>query len=97
KVDFALTNKTAMSALPLLLARWLPNGKRLGREYVALNPKRNDRHAGSFKIVLSGPRTGMWADFATGERGGDIISLAPYLFDLSQVEAARRLSRMLGI
>ena len=55
---------------------------------------RPDRRCGSFKINL---RTGRWADFATGDRGGDVISLAAYLFALPQAEAARRLSRMLGI
>ena len=97
KVDFEATNRGAVSALPLLLARWLPRGKRIGREYVALNPKRADHHLGSFKIVLSGPRAGMWADFATDDKGGDVISLAAYLFGLSQSEAARRIANMLGI
>ena len=97
KVDFEATNRAAVSALPLLLARWLPGGKRVGCEYVALNPKRTDRHLGSFKIALSGPRTGMWADFATGDKGRDVISLAAYLFGLSQSDAARRIANMLGI
>jgi hypothetical protein len=61
---------------------------------VALNPKRPDRHLGSFRINLA---TGKWADFATGDRGGDPVSLAAYLFGLTQVEAARRLADMLGV
>jgi hypothetical protein len=40
-------------------------------------------------------RTGKWADFATGDRGGDPVSLAAFLFDLSQREAAQRLQEML--
>jgi hypothetical protein len=28
--------------------------KRIGKEYVALNPTRQDRHAGSFKVVIVG-------------------------------------------
>jgi hypothetical protein len=83
--------------LPILLARWLPTGKRVGREYVALNPRRDDRHFGSFKIVISGRRIGMWADFSTGDEGGDVISLAAYLFELSQSEAARRIADMVGL
>jgi hypothetical protein len=78
--------------MPLLLARWLPDGRRYGREYVARNPTRADRRAGSFKVNLA---TGCWADFATGEKGGDAISLAAYVFGLSQAEAARRLAAML--
>jgi len=93
-VDFARVNAAALSALPSLLSRWLPDGRARGREYVALNPRRADRHAGSFKINL---RSGRWADFATGDKGGDVVSLAAYLHGLSQVEAARRVAAMLGI
>jgi hypothetical protein len=96
QVDFEAVNRAAVLILPLILARWLPNGKRVGREYGALNPKRADQHLGSFKIVVSGRRIGMWADFATGDKGGDVISLAAYLFGLSQTAAARRLADMLG-
>jgi hypothetical protein len=41
--------------------------------------------------------TGRWADFAVDARGGDPISLAAYLWGLSQSEAARRLALMLGV
>jgi hypothetical protein len=41
--------------------------------------------------------TGKWADFATGDKGGDPIALAAYLSGLSQVEAARELATMLGV
>jgi hypothetical protein len=59
-----------------------------------LNPKRADRRLGSFSINLT---TGRWADFATGDKGGDVVSLAAYLFDLSQAEAAGRIAAMLGL
>jgi hypothetical protein len=41
-------------------------------------------------------RTGRWADFATGDSGGDPVSLVAYLENVSQGEAARMLARMLG-
>ena len=37
------------------------------------------------------------SDHATGDRGGDPVSLAAYLFGLTQTEAARRLAAMLGV
>ncbi len=92
--DFTEVNAAALSALPALCARWLPAGKRVGREYVALNPTRADKRVGSFKVNL---RTGRWADFATGDKGGDAVSLAAYLFGLRQSEAARQLADALGI
>ena len=93
-IDFARINAAALPVLPALVARWLPGGQHRGREYVALNPNRADRRPGSFRINT---RTGAWADFATGDRGGDPISLAAYLFHLSQADAARRLAGMLGL
>jgi hypothetical protein len=93
-IDFDLVNSAARRNLPALLERWLPDGKRSGREWIARNPRRNDRHVGSFKINIA---TGKWADFATGERGGDPISLAAFLAGTGQAEAARNLADMLGI
>src|SRR4051812_31119139 len=93
-VDFKVIAANGLAELANLLARWLPGGRRHGREYIVRNPRRADRRPGSFAINL---RTGQWADFATGDRGGDVISLAAYLFDLSQGEAAHRLAEMLGL
>ncbi|MGH7122117.1 MAG: hypothetical protein ACREFP_24505 [Acetobacteraceae bacterium] len=92
-VDFDRVNRAALAALPALLARWLPDGKWHGAEYVARNPKRTDRRPGSFKIN----RNGRWADWAAGAKGGDVVSLAAYLAGIGQAEAARELARALGI
>ena len=94
RVDFGRVNAAALAALPTLLARWLPDGRWQGDEYVARNPQRADRRPGSFRVN----RNGRWADFAVaGVSGGDVISLAAYLAGLRQVEAARVLARALGI
>lgn len=93
-IDFAEVAAAARPHLAALVARWLPDGRREGREWVARNPTRSDRRAGSFKVNL---RTGAWADFASGDRGGDAISLAAYLHGLSQREAALKLMEMLGM
>jgi hypothetical protein len=93
-VDFEGINKAALAAFPAVLARLLPGGKHVGAEIVALNPRRADRHLGSFKVNRD---NGRWADFATGDNGGDPISLLAYLANVSQYEAARLLAQMLGI
>jgi hypothetical protein len=93
-LDFAVINQAALAAFPAVLARILPNGKGIGPEIVALNPRRADRRLGSFKVNRY---NGRWADFATGDKGGDPISLVAYLADVSQGEAARLLARMLGV
>jgi hypothetical protein len=94
RIDFRQINSRALTVLPIILRRWLPDGRRQGGEWVARNPRRVDRHLGSFLINLG---SGKWADFATGDRGGDVISLAAYLGGCSQIEAARRLAEMLGV
>src|SRR5215213_10862527 len=93
-IDFGAVNRAALSALPALVQRWLRDGRREGHEWVARNPTRADRRPGSFKVNL---RTGRWADFASGDKGGDAISLAAHLHNLTQSEAARRLAEMLGV
>ena len=95
-LDFDSINRMALAAFPAVLARILPRGKIIGREYVALNPTRADHRPGSFKVRVSGARAGSWADFASGDRGGDPVSLVAYLEKVSQGEAARLLARMLG-
>ena len=93
-LDFARINQAALTAFPAVLNRLLPRSKPMGREIVALNPRRPDRNLGSFKVNRF---NGRWCDFATGDKGGDPISLVAYLADVSQGEAARLLAQMLGI
>ncbi len=94
RIDFTRIDSAAMAVLPSLLQRWLPDGRLVGREYMARNPTRTDRRPGSFKVNVS---TGKWADFATGAKGGDVVSLAAYLSDTGQADAARALAEMLGV
>jgi hypothetical protein len=83
----------ALALASQLIPRWLPEGRRTVSEWVARNPTRADRRPGSFKVNL---RSGRWADFATGDAGGDIISLRAYLDGIRQGEAARRIAREIG-
>jgi putative DNA primase/helicase len=92
--DFAAVARAALAHADALVARWLPGGRREGDEYVVRNPKRADRTPGSFKVNT---RTGAWADFATGEAGGDLVALRAWLDGASQIEAARVLAGELGL
>ncbi len=93
-IDFDAINRAALTVLPSLLIRWAPGGITRGSEYVARNPTRADRRPGSFKVNV---RTGRWADFATGDKGGDVVALAAYIAGTGQVEAARNLAKMLAL
>lgn len=93
KIDYAHLNQNVSEIGLAILKIWLPTGRIEGRDYVALNPTRRDRNLGSFRI---NHQTGKWIDFATGDKGGDFISLGAYLQGLKQHEAALLLTRMLG-
>ena len=86
-IDFEMVNYRALRQLPSLLHHFLPGGAMLGHEYLARNPVRDDRRAGSFKINML---TGRWSDFAIAKSGGDVISLVAYLHGSSQLDAARK-------
>lgn len=98
RLDFKTVALAAAPYIPDFCARWLPDGKRQGNEWIARNPHRSDAHLGSFSINL---RTGSWSDFASGDRGSDIISLAAFLHhshdDYPQLEAARGIMRAIGL
>lgn len=94
RIDFRTIADAARASFESLLLEWLPGGRREGHEFKALNPTRADSKVGSFSVNLN---TGAWGDFATGDKGGDAISLFAYLQGLSQLEAAKQLARDLGV
>lgn len=71
-----------------VLQQLVGQGRIEGSDYVALNPRRNDRKLGSFRININ---TGKFYDFATGDRGGSVIDLAMFVYNCGIVEAAQRL------
>ncbi len=94
--NFADVKAAALKDIDRVLSHWLPNGKRVdgGKEYTAPNPTRSDKRAGSLKINLS---KGTWADFATGDKGGDLIDLVRYLDGGTDVEACNKLADLLNV
>jgi len=77
-----------------LVPELLPEGRRQGSEWWSRNPARADRHLGSFSVSL---KDGRWHDFASGDRGGDLVSLAAFVMSVSQTDAAIWLARRLGL
>ena len=94
QLDFEAIASGAVASSHILLPPWLPDGRRVANEWLARNPTRPDRTVGSFKVNLM---SGRWADFATGDAGGDLISLRAYLDGTSQRNAALRLVKELGL
>lgn len=93
---FAQVKIAALQNIDRVLSHWLPSGKRVdgGKEYTAPNPTRADKRAGSLKINLS---KGTWADFATDDKGGDLIDLVRYLDGCTDVEACNKLADLLSV
>lgn len=93
--DFKTIAARALDRIEAVCARWLPNGKRAGHEW-----ETGDRHGAagkSLKVHLTGSKSGQWADFAAGDKGGDLVSLVAYVDGIPQGEAARKLAEFLGI
>lgn len=90
--NFPAVARAALPHLPELCRRWLSGGKEIRREWVCGSLA--GEAGASCKINL---RTGEWADFATGQKGGDAVSLTAAVHGLTQAEAAERLAQMLGM
>jgi hypothetical protein len=93
-VDFVAVKAASLRSIESLVRRWLPTGRRQGDEWVAINPTRSDKKAGSFSINV---KTGVWSDFAMDEAGGDMIDLYQYLFGGNSLDAAREVGELVGV
>ncbi|RVU05122.1 hypothetical protein EOE18_10375 [Novosphingobium umbonatum] len=94
RVDFGAINRAALNNAVGVVRGLLPDGRLEGHEYAFRNPLRPDKRLGSAKVNVT---TGRWADFATGDGGGDLVSLAAFVSGLPQREAAIRLAQSLGV
>ena len=85
-IDFPAINRALLAEARTLLPEWLPGGQFTGREYVAGNVTGGKGR--SFRVNVF---TGRWTDRATGQKGGDLISLYAETHGLTQGAAAREL------
>jgi len=91
KLDFKYLATAVLSRVNEYLPSWLPGGKMYGKEYCCASIRGGDGK--SFKVNVS---SGKWADFAAGDKGGDLISLYAAINGLSQFQAAQRLAAEVG-
>ena len=70
--------------------RWPPRRRRMGFQ-------EPDARRSQARIVQGEPWHRQVGDFATGDRGGDLVSLAAYLFKFSQADAALKVADMIGV
>lgn len=75
------------------LCNWFPDGTMRRKYYHCKNVERGEKTA-SMLVNLS---SGYWKDLASGDKGGDFVSLYAYKQMLEQKEAAEQLALNLGI
>jgi len=88
KINYKELQTTLLANAVSYLSEWLEDGKIEGDEFTALNPTRSDSTLGSFRINI---KKGIWFDFATNEKGGDLVDLYAYINGLTNGEAAKKL------
>ncbi len=74
------------------VATWLPGGHTKGHEYACAGLSGGEGSSCSVNL-----KTGAWADFATEEKGGDLLSLYAAIHGLSQAKAAISVARDEGL
>lgn len=75
-----------------LCEQWLPGGVKRGHEYVCGSVRGGEGSSCSINLT-----TGKWADFASGEKGGDLISLYAAGNDMDNGAAAIAIARDYGL
>lgn len=87
KLDFEGLAHELLSRSRDLLPSWLPGGRFIGNEYTCGNLR--GEPGDSLKVNAN---SGKWADFATGDTGGDLISLYAAIHGIGQGEAYKQLA-----
>ena len=91
-INFAALADALLARADALLAAWLPGGRRAGHEYQC-----GSLSGGAGTSCSVNVNTGAWADFATDERGGDLVSLYAAMHGLDMGKAAVQVARDEGL
>lgn len=91
RIDFAALAGALLDRADRLVPEWLRDGTRRGHEWVCAG-----LHGGAGESLSVNLTNGRWADFATDDRGGDLVSLYAAIHGLNNGQAARQLMQALG-
>lgn len=91
-IQFAALADALLPDADRLVSLWLPGGTRRGHEYVCGSLSGGE--GGSCSVNLT---NGRWADFASDEQGGDLLSLYAAIHGLSMTKAALQVAREHGL
>jgi hypothetical protein len=87
KLDFTALAQRLLISADTLVPQWLAGGRRRGHEWVCGDLAGGEGDSCSVNLL-----SGRWADFATNERGGDLIGLYAAIHEISMGDAYRELS-----
>jgi putative DNA primase/helicase len=90
-IDFVGLAAYLLDRAELLVPQWLPGGRRRGHEWVCGDLSGGEGESLSVNLV-----TGLWCDFASGDKGGDLTSLYAAKEGKNNGQAARELMADLG-
>lgn len=91
-IKFADLAAALLARADTLVPAWLPGGKRNGHEYTC-----GSLQGGSGSSLSVNLTTGQWADFASDEKGGDLVSLYAACHGLTMGKAALTVARDEGL
>ena len=86
KIDFSAISFSLLLQCPDILLKWFPQGRMNGIEFVI-----GDLQGNKGNSLSVNTNTGVWKDFASGEGGGDLISLYAAKHGITQGNAAKEL------
>lgn len=92
RIDFKEIAKALLSRAEHWVSSWLPDGKRVGHEWVCASLSGGEGRSCSVNLV-----NGKWGDFSSGEQGGDLLMLYQAIHALEPLEAAREVMVLLGM
>lgn len=95
-INFAALADALLARADTLVPMWLPGGVHRGNEYVCGSLSGGSGTSCSVNIG-NGERAGRWSDFASDEKGNDLISLYAAINGLTMGKAAVQVAREEGL
>lgn len=91
-INFRALAEALLAMAEQLVPQWLPGGKRRGAEWVCGSLQGEEGESCAVNLV-----SGKWGDFASGEQGGDLLSLYAAIHGLEMGKAAVACARDYGL
>ncbi len=88
-------NQILIGMVDITVSHLLPNGRKIGGSWCAGSV--HGEEGQSLRVCLQGSRAGVWSDFSSNEKGGDLLSLWQQSRGLTFVETLKEAKSFAGI